>query len=72
MASEPRRNSQIFVILVNIMQLQHMRMLDQFQNGNLPLNLLREKGLKGQEEEKMLKQSTKASQLSFMKASDVN
>lgn len=25
------------------MQLQHMRMLNQFQNGNLPLNLVRDK-----------------------------
>lgn len=36
-------NSQVFIILVNVMQLQYMRMLDQFQNGNLPLNLVRDK-----------------------------
>lgn len=40
--SSSRGNSQVFIILVNIMQLQHMRMLNQFQNGNLPLNLVRE------------------------------
>lgn len=33
-------NSQVFIILVNVMQLQYMRMLNQFQNGNLPLNLV--------------------------------
>lgn len=36
-------NSQVFIILVNVMQLQYMRMLDQFQNGNLPLNLVGDK-----------------------------
>lgn len=43
---ECKRNSQVFVVFVNVMQFQHMRMLDQFQNGNLPLNLGldREKG----------------------------
>lgn len=40
--SSSRGNSQVFIILVNIMQLQYMRMLNQFQNGNLPLNLVRE------------------------------
>lgn len=38
-----RGNSQIFVVLINVMQLQHMRMLDQFQNGYLPLNLVTQK-----------------------------
>lgn len=36
-------NSQVFVILINIMQLQHMRMLNQFQNGNLSLNLVKQR-----------------------------
>lgn len=38
-SSERKGNSQVFVVFVNVMQFQHMRMLDQFQNGNLPLNL---------------------------------
>lgn len=33
------------------MQLQHMRMLDQFQNGNLPLNLVRERRDRCEEKE---------------------
>lgn len=33
------------------MQLQHMRMLDQFQNGNLPLNLVRETRKEGRKRE---------------------
>lgn len=37
------KNSQVFVILINIMQLQHMRVFNQFQNGNLPLNLVKQK-----------------------------
>lgn len=45
--SSSRVNSQVFIILVNIMQLQYMRMLNQFQNGNLPLNLVRETRKKG-------------------------
>lgn len=47
-----RGNSQVFVIFVNIMQLQYMWMLNQFQNSNLPLNLVGEERQTGRKRSK--------------------
>lgn len=39
------------------MQLQHMRMLNQFQNGNLPLNLVIESDIKRRQTQRERKKS---------------